>query len=115
VSSNQAAINQTSVLNPSCFADPGDQIPGDGPRYVSGLRANGIHNIDLSLYKEFTPRESMKVQMRADIFNGFNHPRFAPPDTAFAANMGNPTFGLISSTAVGYTPRRMQFGVRFEF
>jgi hypothetical protein len=88
-------------------------MPGNGPRYYSGLRANGIHNIDMSLYKEFTPRESMKLQLRADVFNGFNHPRFAPPNTAW--NLGDPTFGIISSTAAGYTPRRMQFGVRFEF
>ncbi|MGA8763990.1 MAG: TonB-dependent receptor [Candidatus Sulfotelmatobacter sp.] len=113
ISSNQAAINQTAVLDVNCFADPGDQVPGNAPRYFSGLRANGIHNLDVSLYKEFTPRESMKLQLRADIFNGANHPRFAPPNTAW--NPGDPTFGIISSTAVGYTPRRMQFGVRFEF
>jgi hypothetical protein len=113
ISNNQAAINQTPVLNINCFADPGDQMPGNGPRYYSGLRTNGIHNTDMSLYKEFTPRESMKLQVRADIFNGFNHPRFAPPNTLW--DPGDPTFGIISSTAVGYTPRRMQFGVRFEF
>jgi len=113
ISNDQAAINQTPVVNVNCFADPGDQIPGNAPRYFPGLRTNGIHNVDMSLYKEFTPRESMKVQLRADIFNGANHPRFAPPNTAF--NPGDQTFGIISSTAAGYTPRRMQFGVRFEF
>jgi hypothetical protein len=55
----------------------------------------------------------MKLQLRADIFNFANHPRFAPPNTAW--DPGDPTFGIISSTAVGYTPRRMQFGIRFEF
>jgi hypothetical protein len=113
ISNDQAAINQTPVINVNCFADPGDQVPGNGPRYYSGLRTNGIHNVDMSLYKEFTPRESMKLQLRADIFNGANHPRFAPPNTAF--NPGDQTFGIISSTAAGYTPRRMQFGIRFEF
>jgi len=110
---NQAAINQTPVVNINCFADPGDQIPGDAPRYFPGLRTNGIHNLDFSLYKEFEPRESMKLQLRADIFNGFNHPRFAPPDTAW--DLGDPAFGIVSSTAPGYTPRRLQFGLRFEF
>jgi hypothetical protein len=113
ISSNQAAINQTPILNINCFADPGDEMPGDAPRYFPGLRTNGIHNIDMSLYKEFTPRESMKVQLRADVFNTFNHPRFAPPDAAWAP--GNTQFGIISATAAGYTPRRLQFGVRFEF
>ena len=113
ISNNQAAINQTPVLNINCFADPGDQMPGNAPRYFPGIRANGIHNADTSLYKEFTPKESMKIQVRADIFNSLNHPRFAPPNTLWDA--GDPTFGIISSTAVGYTPRRMQFGLRFEF
>ena len=113
ISSNQAAINQTPILNVDCFADPGDQMPGNGPRYFSGLRTDGIHNVDMSLYKEFTPKESMKLQLRADMFNGFNHPRFFPPNTNWAP--GDQTFGIISSTATGYTPRRLQFGVRFEF
>jgi hypothetical protein len=113
ISSNQAAINQTPYLNINCFADPGDQIPGDAPRYFSGLRTDGIHNIDMSLYKEFVPKESVKVQLRADVFNSFNHPRFATPNTAWDA--GDPTFGIINATAPGYTPRKIQFGLRFEF
>jgi Carboxypeptidase regulatory-like domain/TonB dependent receptor len=113
ISSNQAAINQTPYLNINCFADPGDQMPGNAPRYFSGLRTDGIHNIDMSLYKEFAPKENMKLQVRADIFNAFNHPRFAPPDSAW--DPGDSEFGIISSTAPGYTPRKMQFGIRFEF
>ncbi|MGA8430265.1 MAG: TonB-dependent receptor [Candidatus Sulfotelmatobacter sp.] len=113
ISSNSAAVNQTPFLNINCFADPGDQIPGDAPRYFPGLRADGIHNIDMSLYKEFTPKESVKVQLRADVFNSFNHPRFASPNSAWDA--GDPTFGIINSTAPGYTPRKIQFGLRAEF
>ncbi len=112
-SNNQAAIHQTPVVNINCFADPGDQMPGDAPRYFPGLRTNGIHNFDFSLYKEFEPRESMKVQLRADMFNAFNHPRFAPPNTFW--DLGDPTFGIVNATAQGYTPRRLQFGLRFEF
>ena len=113
ISNGQAAINQTPFLNVNCFADPGDQMPGDAPRYFSGLRTDGIHNLDMNIYKEFAPKESMKVEVRAEFFNFANHPRFAPPDTAFAP--GDTQFGIISSTAAGYTPRRLQFGVRFEF
>jgi Carboxypeptidase regulatory-like domain/TonB dependent receptor len=113
ISSNQAAVNQTPYVNVNCFADPGDQMPGNAPRYFSNLRTDGIHNMDFSVYKEFAPKESMKLQVRADFFNFLNHPRFAPPNTAWAS--GDATFGIISSTAAGYTPRKMQFGVRFEF
>ena len=83
------------------------------PRYFSGLRTDGIHNFDANLYKEFTPREGMTLQLRAEVFNTFNTPRFAPPNTAFSA--GDSTFGIINATAQGFTPRRIQFGVRFEF
>lgn len=113
VGSNRAAVTQVPVLNVNCFADPGDQVPGDAPRYFSGLRADGIHNFDANLYKEFTPREGMTLQLRAEVFNTFNTPRFAIPNTLFAP--GDSTFGIINSTAAGYTPRRIQFGLRFEF
>jgi hypothetical protein len=113
VGSNRAAVTQVPVLNINCFADPGDEVPGDAPRYFSGLRTDGIHNFDANLYKEFTPREGMTLQLRAEVFNTFNTPRFAPPDTSYA--QGDTNFGLITSTAQGYTPRRIQFGVRFEF
>jgi hypothetical protein len=55
----------------------------------------------------------MKLQIRAEFFNFFNHPRFAPPDTQW--DPGDTQFGIVSSTAAGYLPRRVQFGARFEF
>jgi hypothetical protein len=113
IGSNRAAVTQMPVLNINCFGDPGDQVPGNGPRYFSNLRTDGIHNFDANLYKEFTPREGMTLQLRAEVFNTFNTPRFAPPDTEFAP--GDTEFGLVESTAEGYNPRRIQFGVRFEF
>jgi Carboxypeptidase regulatory-like domain/TonB dependent receptor len=113
INSNRAAVQQIPYLNVNCFADPGDQVPGNAPRYFSGLRTDGIHNFDANLYKEFVPREGMTLQLRAEVFNTMNTPRFASPNTAFAP--GDTQFGLITSTAPGYTPRRIQFGIRFEF
>jgi len=100
-----------SFFNLNCFADPGDQNPGNAPRYFPGLRVNGIHNFDTNIYKSFVPKEGMKLEVRAEIFNFLNHPRFAAPDTGF----GDSTFGTISSDANGYLPRYFQFGLRFEF
>jgi len=98
-------------INPSCFADPGDQNPGNAPRYFSGLRVDGIHNVDLSLYKSFVPKEGMRLEVRADMFNFANHPRFGQPNSG----VGDPFFGTISGDAPGETPRYFQFGVRYEF
>ncbi len=100
-----------SFINSNCFADPGDQNPGNAPRYFPGLRVNGIHDIDMNIYKSFVPKEGMKIDLRTETFNLFNHPRFAQPDSAY----GDPAFGTITSDANGYLPRYFQFGVRFEF
>ncbi len=100
-----------SFFNSDCFADPGDQNPGNAPRYFSGLRVNGIHNFDTNIYKSFVPKEGMKIEVRGEVFNFLNHPRFAAPSTAFEQT----GFGTITSDAAGYLPRYFQFGLRFEF
>ena len=98
-----------SVFNTACFADPGDQVAGNAPRYFSNLRSDGIHNEDLSLSKEFAIHESMKLQVRGEFFNFTNTPRFNVPNTSF----GDTAFGQVTST-LG-SPRHVQVGVRFEF
>ncbi|HXW90987.1 MAG TPA: carboxypeptidase regulatory-like domain-containing protein [Terriglobales bacterium] len=100
-----------SYFNGNCFADPGDQIPGNAPRYFPGLRVDGIHNIDTNLSKSFVPKEGTRLELRAEIFNLFNHPRFAMPNNEFLEE----GFGSITSDAAGYLPRYFQFGLRFEF
>jgi hypothetical protein len=123
---NPAAINNglppvATFFNANCFADPGDNIPGNAPRYFSGLRIDGIHNADLNLYKSFVPKEGMRVEVRAEIFNFTNHPRFGQPNSAVgsgpagSSTQTNPFFGTISGDGAGETPRFFQFGLRFEF
>ena len=107
--------NPSSYFNASCFGDPGDQVPGNAPRYFSGLRVDGVHNMDLNLYKSFVPKEGTRLEIRAEMFNLLNHARFAPPNTS----VGDPFFGTITSDSVNgtvlETPRFFQFGLRFEF
>jgi hypothetical protein len=100
-----------TYLNADCFGDPGDQVPGNAPRYFSGLRVDGIHNMDLNVYKSFTPKEGMRIELRAEMFNFTNHPRFGQPNSA----VGDPLFGTVTSDAPGENPRSFQFGLRFEF
>lgn len=107
--------NPDAYLNANCFGDPGDQVPGNAPRYFSGLRTDGLHNIDMNIYKSFVPKEGTRIEVRVEMFNAFNHPRFAPPNTA----VGDPLFGTVTSDSVNGTvlenPRSFQFGLRFEF
>jgi hypothetical protein len=111
VSAHQSALTGQSIFNVNCFAVPGLEQPGDAPRYFSNLRTDGIHNIDLSIEKSFVPREGMRLEIRGEFFNFFNTPRFAMPDNL----LEDSTFGQVSSTAMGSTPRHGQVGVRFEF
>ena len=87
--------NPATYLNANCFADPGDQVPGNAPRYFSGLRVDGIHNMDLNIYKSFVPKEGMRIEVRAEMFNFTNHPRFGQPNTS----VGDPLFGTVTSDA----------------
>lgn len=105
----------TSVLNPNCWADPGDQNPGSGPRYYSTIRTDSIHNADISLMKQFTIKEGMTLQVRGEFFNFTNTPRFAFPDFAWAPGVPgvDSNFGQVTSTA--NQPRRTQIGLRFQF
>ena len=103
--------NYLTYLNPGCFADPGDQTPGNAPRYFSALRVDGVHNVDANIYKSFVPKEGMRIEVRAEMFNFFNHPRFGQPNSG----VGDPLFGTITGDATGETPRAFQFGLRFEF
>jgi hypothetical protein len=109
ISYREAAQTGAPYLNQDCFADPGDNVPGDAPRHFSNLRGDGIRNLDASLSKEFTIREGKLLQIRAEMFNVANHQRFAFPDVA----SGDGSFGTVTSTTGNY--RRMQFGARFQF
>jgi hypothetical protein len=69
---------------------------GNAPRTISSIRQPGNKNVNISLFKEFPMarfREGMRMEVRAEAFNVFNHPNFAGPDTIF----GDGSFGAITS------------------
>jgi Carboxypeptidase regulatory-like domain/TonB dependent receptor len=109
LSYREAARTGQSFLNQDCFADPGDNIPGNAPRHFSNLRTEGIRNLDMSLSKDFQIREGKQLQIRAEMFNVANHQRFAFPDVG----SGDGSFGRINQTTGNF--RKMQFGARFQF
>jgi hypothetical protein len=99
--------NRGNFFNQSAFSDPGDQVPGNAPRYFSDLRSDGIKNLDFSIFKIFNFREGMYLQLRAEFFNFTNTPRFSMPNTSY----GSTDFGLITSQA--NQSRHGQIGIRF--
>jgi hypothetical protein len=112
ISIHDAGRYGTPYLNTDCFADPGDQQPGNAPRYFSAIRADGIRQTDLTLEKQYLLGERLgHLEVHADCFNCTNTERFGLPDTGY----GNSTFGIISGTAGGALPRNMQLGIRYDF
>ena len=51
----------------------------------------------------------MKLELRLEAENAFNHPVFGTPDTY----VGDPNFGVINYTAIG--PRQCQLALKFYF
>ena len=112
ISIHNAGENGLPYLNTNCFADPGDQQPGNAKRYIAQLKSDGIHQADLSLEKNHNfGGEKGQIEIHVDCFNCTNTERFGVPDTGYES----PTFGVISSTAGGALPRNMQLGIRYQF
>jgi outer membrane receptor protein involved in Fe transport len=73
---------------------------------------DGVKNVDVGIYRTFNmPWESHRLLFRADLFNAFNHVQYAFPNTDLAAS----TFGRIISTANQYSPRVVQFSIRYQY
>jgi hypothetical protein len=51
------------------------------PTRWGDVRASRVNNVDAGLRKNFQIVERVRLQLRFDVFNAFNHPRFAAPDT----------------------------------
>jgi hypothetical protein len=81
----------------------------------------GINNWDIGLFKNFAFTERLKLQLRLETFNTWNHPQFFPDPTTSAFAGGGSTvvnsvnatnFGQITAAAPG---RIMQLGAKLSF
>jgi hypothetical protein len=103
-----------SFFNTSCFQEPAVGTLGD-PAHAY-LRGPGINNWDLSFFRNFPIRERMRLQLRLEMYNAFNHTQFSGVDFTSrfdpTGKQVNPTFGQINASR---TPRQMQLALRFNF
>lgn len=106
---DQVVNGSANYFNVSAFSNPGDEVDGNSPRYLSDCRAPGIHSLDQGIEKTFRIRENMSLEVRGEFFNFLNTPRFGYPSSGY----GSSYFGTISGTS--NSPRQGQFGVRFVF
>jgi len=93
-------------FNTAAFTVPAYGTFGNSGRNI--LDGPGYQNVNLGLLKHITLSSEVRLQLRAETFNLFNHSNFNLPD----AFLGSPTFGRVVSAD---SPRRCQFGVKLMF
>lgn len=102
------------LYNPLAFAFP-QTAPGQTSATLFGnarrgmLRGPAVYNVDFSVFKSFKLYESSTLQLRAEVFNLFNTPQFAPPVNP-AVDVAPPS---VATTV--HTSRQIQLAARFTF
>ena len=75
-----------------------------------------FRDVDLSLFKNFPLTEHATAQFRVETFNISNTPNFFISNVSSANQaFGSASFGSISATDPGYTPRQYQFVLKVLF
>ena len=77
--------------------------------------APGIATWDSSIVKTFPVREKLRLELRAEAFNIFNHANFGIPSRTVFGSNGLPlaTAGRITDTTTD--SREVQFGLKLAF
>jgi hypothetical protein len=88
-------------LNPAAFERPALGQLGNAPRTIGGARGPLQEYFDLSIQKNFRIGERLRLQVRADALNVFNHPVFAvyPNNGGGADFMGAPSTATLTTAA----------------
>jgi hypothetical protein len=99
----------TKYFNTAAFAS---QVYGT---YVPSRRnlLHGPHfrTFSLSGFKTFPIHQNLNLQFRTEVFNLTNTPNFANPD----GGLGDGSFGEITASRLGSTPRQIQFALKLLF
>ncbi len=102
-------------FNTSCFVDAPSGELGNAPR--TPLSGPGFVNTDFSAIKHFMlPREGVRLDLRAEVFNLMNHPQFGTPGGSTCAScpqLDTPGFGTINTTV--NNPRLIQIALKLLF
>lgn len=104
-------------INPAAFQINTPGTLGNTTR--NEFRGPGYQNWNLSLFKNFNFKESMRLQLRLETFNTFNHVQWAQNTSGDNTNSN----GGINNTPGGYfgmpagtrDPRQIQLGAKFYF
>jgi hypothetical protein len=90
----------------SVYSQPAAFAFGNEPIFSPMLRAHGVRNFDLSVFKSFALKSGMTAQVRIEALNAFNRVQFSAPNTSVTSS----SFGVITGQA--NAPRQLQFGFK---
>jgi hypothetical protein len=102
--------------NPAAFTQPANGTFGSVKR--NSIFGPGIDQVNLSGAKTFSfPWERVKLQIRCDAQNAFNHPSFGVPNQYLggAAGVGSPYASNTNITTTTVGGRNIQLGAHLEF
>jgi outer membrane receptor protein involved in Fe transport len=106
-------------FNTAAYAQPAPNEFGNTGRDI--VTMPGINNWDVGLLKDLSFTERLKLQLRLETFNTWNHPQFFPDPltaafsgggTTVSNNVDSTNFGKVTAAAPG---RIVQLGAKFIF
>ena len=104
---NLSAFKVPCTLDPAGDGSAASCIPGTwhfGSLGRNALRGPGYQNVDFSIFKDTDITERLRIQLRAEIFNIFNHPNFSNPLLpSFAADMTS-SIDPVTGRGTGFLP-----------
>ncbi|HEX6895914.1 MAG TPA: TonB-dependent receptor [Bryobacteraceae bacterium] len=101
-------------INPNAFVDPPNNIGRFGDSQSGAVQGPSTKAVSMSLLKNVSITEALRVEFGAQISNLFNHPNYAPPSNLI---LGVPSFAQITAlqSAEGAGPRAIQLTARITF
>ncbi len=97
------------IFDPAAFTAPLAGTYGNAPRAFARLFGRNQTNFNLTKNIYFNQEEGVRLQLRAEAFNVFNHTQFTGAGTTLTTKS---TFGLPTGTRL---PREFQFGAKLSF
>jgi hypothetical protein len=108
-SSGSVAQRLSGYFNLAAFENPPLYQFGTVGRMLPGIAGPSLFTWNLSFLKEIPIHESIRMELRGELFNAFNHVNFNNPS---GVTYGLPAFGAITTA---YDPRIIQVAVKVFF
>ncbi|MGO4212766.1 carboxypeptidase regulatory-like domain-containing protein [Terriglobus sp. YAF25] len=101
-------------FNYLAFTNPAAYTYGNAPRFYSKLRAPGVVNFDMSVFKTTRITEGTSLELRLEAYNALNHVNLGAPNASYSGTSVNTNnnMGVITTS---YAARTLQLGAKLHF